>query len=105
ARRPRAHARSGTWLHQVDRRHTAEVVSFAVTREIPLVRPPAHLARLRALADKAVDRPRVDELADALGHVGGLRIALGDVDDFHPEALRKLAPVRARAGITGVHLD
>ena len=62
-RRPAAHARAGPGPLQVDRRVAAAVVPAAVAREVPLVRAPAELGRLAALADEAVDRPGVDELA------------------------------------------
>ena len=73
-----------------------EVVALAIAREILLVRAPAELRRLRALADEAVHRPGVDELVGLLGHVGDLRVALRDVDDLDAQPARELAPVRAR---------
>ena len=69
---------------------------------------PAHLGRLAALRDEAVDRPGVDELADLLGLLGDLGVALGDVDHLDAEIARQLAPAlaggrlhRAQAGILG----
>src|SRR5581483_4424208 len=84
-RRPGAHPGAGPRLHEIDGREAAEVMALAIAWKIPLVGTPAHLARLRAFADKAVDRPGVDELARLLGHVRDLAIALGDVDDLYPE--------------------
>ena len=63
---PGAHAGRRARLHQVDRAAAAEVVPLAVARPVLLVRAPAELGRLRALADEAVDRPGVDELAELL---------------------------------------
>src|SRR5438067_13659632 len=97
ARRPGAHARAGAGLRQVDRRQAAEVMALAVARKIALVRAPAHLTRLRALADEAVDRPGVDEFARLLRLGRDLRVALGDVDDLHAEAAGQLAPLGARS--------
>ena len=93
-RRPGAHARARARLHQVDRRQAAEIVALAVAREVALVRAPAQLGRLRALADEAVHRPGVDELARLLGLVGDLRVALGDVDDLDAELARERRPSR-----------
>ena len=42
--------------------------------------------------DEAVDRPGVDELADLLGLLGDLGVALGDVDHLDAEVARQLAP-------------
>ncbi len=104
ARCPGAHAGTGAGLHQVDRRQAAEVMALAVARKVALVRAPAHLTRLRALADEALDRPGVDEFARLLRLGRDLRVALGDVDDLHAEAAGQLAPFGARAGLAGLHL-
>src|SRR6185437_8714296 len=101
---PRAHARSGAWLHEINGGHAAEVVALAVAGEITLVSSPAHLARLTALAHEAVDRPGVDELAGLLGHARALGVALGDVNDLHTELTGELAPVGPRGGLAGIHL-
>src|SRR5450759_229817 len=53
---------------------------LAVTRKMLFVRAPAELARLRAFADEAVDRPGVDELTAALRGMRRLRVALGAMD-------------------------
>src|SRR5256885_5433868 len=76
-------------------------MALAVARKVALVRAPAHLARLRALADEAVDRPGVDEFARLLRLARDLRVALGDVDDSHAEAAGQPPPPRARAGVAG----
>ena len=70
----------------------------AVGRKMPLMRPPAKLGRLRTLAEKPVDRPGVDELADRLGDRGDLGVALGDVDDLDPKPLGEAGPAGAVAG-------
>ena len=66
-RRPGAHARRGARPHQIDRRATAEIMPTPVRRQRLLMRAPAEFGRLAALADEAVDRPGVDELARLLG--------------------------------------
>src|SRR5882724_8701248 len=79
ARRPGAHTCRRTRLHEIDRRHAAEVMPLAVAREVLFVGAPAHLAGLTALADESVDRPGVDELARYLWDGGHLVVTLGDV--------------------------
>src|SRR5207253_9959111 len=79
ARRPGAHAGTGAGLHEVDRGEAPGVVALAVAREVALVGPPAHLARLRALAHEAVDRPGIHEFARLLRAARDLGVALGDV--------------------------
>ena len=66
------------------------------------MRAPAELGRLAAFADEAVDRPGVDELAEALRHLRDLRVALGDVDHLHLQLVRQRRPLLARARIAGV---
>ena len=100
-RRPAAHPRAGPGLQQVDRRPAAEIVPPAVRREMPLVRAPAQLGRLRAFADEAVDRPGVDELAGLLRDRRDLRVALGDMDRLDAEPLGEARP----AGAVGRRLD
>src|ERR1700753_1656383 len=102
--RPRAYASARTRLHQVDRSHAAEVVPLTVTWEVTLVSAPTHLRRLGALAHKTVDRPGVDELANFLGNVRRLRVALGDVHDLDAEAVREIAPVAACGRVARIHL-
>src|SRR5882757_10063065 len=104
ARSPRAHTCSGARLHQVNRRHAAEVVPLAVAGEVTLMSAPTHLGRLRALAHEAVDRPGVDELANLLRNVGRLRVALGDVYDLDAEPVREVAPVAAGSWVTCIDL-
>ncbi len=101
ARRPGADPCAGSRLHQIDRRHAAEVMAFAIARKVSLVSAPAHLARLCALTDEAVDGPGVDELARLLRHAGRLGIALGDVHHLDAETAGQIAPVRARARLAG----
>src|SRR5579864_8732200 len=69
----------------------------AVWRKMPLVTAPAELGGLRALADEALDRPRVDELVARLRGRGDLGVALGDMDDPHAEPVGELAPLAAAA--------
>ena len=95
-RRPRAHARAGPRLQQIDRCAAAEVVLAAVRRQRFLVRAPAELGGLHALGDEALDRPGIDELPGRLGIAGALGVALGDVDTLDPGALREPRPVLAR---------
>ena len=73
----------------------------AIRREMPFMGAPAELRRLRALADKAVDRPGVDELARLLRRHRHLGIALGDVDGLDAEALGETRPLAAAAGNAG----
>ncbi len=84
-RRPRAHARAGARLRQVDRGVAAEVVPVAVRRHVLLVRAPAELGRLQAFREEALDRPGVDEHAARLRVAGALGVALGDVDALDAE--------------------
>ena len=100
-RRPGAHARARARLQHVDRALRAEIVALAARRQRLLVRAPAELGRLTALADEAVDRPRVDELARTLRHVRDLRVALGDVDHLDLQLGRERRPLLARARIAG----
>jgi len=81
ARCPGAHAGAGAGLRQVDRRQAAGVMTLAVARKVALVRAPAHLTRLRALADEAVDRPGVDEFTELPRLARNLRCRAGDVDE------------------------
>src|SRR5215472_5440797 len=57
-----------------------------------LMRSPAELGRLRAFADKPVDRPGVDELAGVLGDCRHLRVSFGDVNDLDAQALGETSP-------------
>ena len=107
-RRPGAHLGEQAGTVQVDRRVAAERVALAVGRQRLLVRAPAHLGGLAAFGDEAVDRPGVDELAHFLRLGRNLRVALGDVDHLHAQALGELAPALARgrdrrlqAGVAG----
>src|SRR6266849_2112618 len=86
-RGPAAHPRRRAGPQQVDRRLAAEIVTPTIRREMPLMRSPTELRGLRALAEKPVDRPGVDEFARLLGDVGDLRVALGDMDDLDAEPL------------------
>src|ERR1700675_633816 len=83
---------------QIDRAARALLVPSAVRREMLLVRAPAELGRLSPFADEAVDRPGIDELVRNLGHIGDLRVALGDMDDLDAEGLGKLGPGLAVGG-------
>lgn len=56
---------------------------------------PAKFGRLRALADEAVDRPGVDELAALLGYVGYLGVALRHMDGLDPQRLGQFRPAAA----------
>src|SRR3546814_6536310 len=78
-RRPGAHPGRGARPFEIDRGAAAEVVPAPVRGQLLLVAAPAELSRLAALADEAVDRPGVDELADLLRTGGDLGVALGDV--------------------------
>ncbi len=71
-RSPGTHPRRGSGLHEIDRRQAAEIMPFPVTREIPLMRTPAHFARLATFADEAVDGPGIDELSYFLRDVCAL---------------------------------
>ena len=63
------------------------------------VRAPSEFARLRALADEALDRPGVHEDIAGLGGLGDLRVALGDVNAFHAECLCQQGPIFTRFGL------
>ncbi len=63
---------------------------------MPLMRAPTKLRRLRALADKAVDRPGVDELAGFLRNHRDLGVALGDMDRLDAEPAGERGPFAAR---------
>src|SRR6267142_274528 len=102
-RRPGTHPCGRTRLHEIDRRHATEVMPLAVAREILLVRAPAHLTRLAALADESIDRPGVDELAGLLGDGSHLVVAFGDVHHLDTELSGKLAPLRPRLRVPRVH--
>ena len=69
---------------------------MAVRRELVLVRAPAELGRLAALADEAVDRPGVDELVRLLAQLRELGIALGDVHRADAEIAHQPRPVGLR---------
>src|ERR1700730_2332274 len=62
---------------------------------MPFMRSPAELGRLRAFADKAVDRPGVDEFARFFRYRRYLRVALGDVVDLEAEPLGETSPIAA----------
>ncbi len=97
-RRPRAHARAGARLGQVDRGVAAEIVPAPVGRHVLLVRAPAEFGGLHALRAEALDRPGVDEDAARLRVAGALGVALGDVDALDAEALHQPAPALAVCG-------
>ena len=103
-RRPAAHPRPGPRSQQIDRRLAAEIMALPVAREMPLMRAPAEFGGLRALAEKPVDRPGVDELARRLRDARHLRVAFGDVDRSDPEPLRELAPAGAVGGRGGARI-
>ena len=60
------------------------------------MRSPTQFGRLTAFADKAINRPGVDEFTDALGNVGHLGIAFGNMYDFDPQLLGQRRPLFAR---------
>src|SRR5438045_9539506 len=60
--------------------------------------PPAEFGGLRALADKSVDRPGIDEFARLLGHGRDLRIALRDMDHLDADRIGKVGPFAAGRG-------
>ena len=99
---PGPHARGGAGLGQVDRGPIAKIVAFAVAGKIALMRAPAQLGRLRTLADKAVNRPGVHELAQLLRSRGNLGIALGDMDDADAQQVGQRGPVFLGGGIAGI---
>ncbi len=70
-------------------------------RQPALVRAPTELGWLHAFAEKALDRPGVDELAQALRHAGALRVAFGDVDALHAKVAREPRP----AGLSARFVD
>ncbi len=80
-------------------------MSFAVAWEVALVGPPAHLTGLTALAHEAIDRPRIDELADFLRLVRTLRVAFGDMDDLHAHTSSQIPPISSGRRISGVDAD
>ena len=63
-----------------------------ILREVAFMRPPAELGRLRTFADKAVDRPGIDEFPRLLGDRGDLSVPLGNVDDLDAEPLGEHSP-------------
>ncbi len=67
------------------------------------MRPPAEFRGLRALTDKAVDRPGVDEFARFLRRHRDLSIALGDMDGLYAETLGETGPIAPCAGNADVH--
>ena len=95
-RRPRAHARIGAGLQQIDRRTAAGLVLAAVRRHPFFVRAPAELGRLQAFRDEAFDRPGVDEDVHRLWLLGALGVALGDVDALDAGLLGQPRPFLAR---------
>src|SRR6516164_2988425 len=97
-RRPAAHPHRGARTQEVDRRTAAEFMARPIGREMPLMRAPAELAWLAAFAAEAADRPGVDELADTLGDIRDLRVALGDMDDLDAEPMRERRPAVAIGG-------
>src|SRR5438874_11958062 len=103
-RGPATDPRCRTRPQQIDRRTAPEIVPTPILRKMPFMRPPAELGGLRALADKAVDRPGVDEFARLFGDRRDLRVALGDMDDLEAELLGQNCPIGApaRGGNAGV---
>ncbi len=95
-RRPAAHPRRRPGPQQIDRRTAAEIMAAAIGREMPFMRPPAELRRLRAFADEAVDRPGVDEFARLLRDRRDLGIAFGDMNNLDAETLGEAGPIAAR---------
>ena len=67
----------------------------AVLRHPFLVRAPAEFRRLQALRHEAFHGPGVHEHAHGLRVFGALRVALGDVDALHADALHELRPILA----------
>src|SRR5262249_40535575 len=103
--RPRTYACAGARPLEVDRRVATERMPLAAGRHGLLVRTPAELGRLHAFRQKALDRPRVDELAARLGIAGALGVALGDVDALDADALHQAAPLLAAARLDEVELE
>src|SRR5437870_2308348 len=62
---------------------------------MPLMASPAELGGLRPFADKAVDRPGVDEFTWSFRDGRDLGVAFGDVDCLDPDPLGELCPFDA----------
>jgi hypothetical protein len=71
---------------------------LSIGGEMPFMGAPAELGGLRALADKPVDRPGVDEFPRLLGDRRDLRVALGDMDGLDAEPLGEFGPAGALLG-------
>src|SRR5450631_1292487 len=61
-RRPRAHPRAGAGPVQVNRAPRTSLMAATVHRKMLLVGAPTQFRGLRALADKPIYRPGIDEL-------------------------------------------
>ena len=68
---------------------------MAVCRQFSLVRSPTKLRRLHELAQKTVDRPRINEFTGLLESPAVLSIALGKLHDTNPQRLHKLRPTKS----------
>src|SRR5262249_8190543 len=94
-RRPAADTRGSARPQKIDRCATAEIVPPSILREVPFMGTPAKLRRLRALADKPVDRPSVDEFPWSLRDRRDLSIPFGNMDDLDPQLFGQQAPIVA----------
>ncbi len=102
-RRPRAHTGAGARPIQVDGTARAGFVPPAVGRKMLLMRAPPQLRRLRAFADKTIDRPGIHEFVGLLRHIGNLGVAFGHVNDLDAQRLRQLRPAGAVLRNAGLH--
>src|SRR5215469_3195282 len=67
-------------------------MAASVRGEVSLMRAPPEFCRLRTFADKAVDRPGIDELARVFRDVRDLGVAFGDMNGFDAQPLCETRP-------------
>ena len=98
-RAPRAHARVGAGLVQIDRCAAASLVGSGVGGHPLFMGAPAQFRRLHALGQEALDRPGVDEDVARLGGLGHLRVALGDMHALDAQTMGQAGPAFAGGGL------
>ena len=104
-RRPRADARVGARLKQIDRRLRAFVMRSAVGWHPSFMGTPPKFGGLQSLGHEAFDGPGVDKHADRLWRKGALRVPLGNMHALHPDAMHQDRPLLSRFRLFKFHSD
>src|SRR5215470_2993690 len=102
-RRPGADPDGGAGPIEKDGAISPKVMAGPVDGKMPFMGAPTEFGRLPALAAEAVNRPGVDEFADALGHICDLRVPLRDMNNLDAYPVGELRPAGAIGRDGGWH--